>query len=128
MTSDVEYNNYILPKGSTVVAPHWPISLDPNEYPNPHIFDPERFLDEEKAVKGTWFATQRGSVAFRFGRRICPGLHVVMRSFAINIACMAWCFDISHPSGVAGKVVDFAFDSRANSRPLPFEASFRWRS
>lgn len=131
LTADVEYNGYVLPKGSTVVAPHWSISLDEIEYPNPHVFDPERFLEGEKAkseVKGTWFATQRGSVAFGFGRRICPGLHITMPSLAINLACMAWCFDIQHPSGNPEKVDDLAFDSKANSHPLPFEAKFSWRS
>ncbi|SPO27511.1 related to Cytochrome P450 [Ustilago trichophora] len=133
LTSDVEYKGFILPKGSSVVAPHWSISLDPHEYPNPHIFNPERFLssnkdDQTAQLHGTWFAKQRGSVAFGFGRRICPGLHVAMRSLTINLACMAWCFDISHPSGEPEKVDTLAFNSAANSHPLPFPAVFKYRS
>lgn len=126
LTQDVEYRGYILPKGSTVVAPHWSISLDQKEYPNPHIFDPERFLSPEGNVKGTWFAPARGSVAFGFGRRICPGLHIAIRSLTINLACMAWCFNISskHPD----QVDTLAFTSSANSHPLPFDAEFVYRS
>lgn len=135
LTQDVEYRGYLLPKGSTVVAPHWSISLDPSEYPEPDQFKPERFLQDSKddptasaKVKGTWFAPQRGSVAFGFGRRVCPGLHIAMRSLAINLACMAWCFDIQHPSGNPENVDTFAFTSAANSHPLPFPAVFKYRS
>ncbi|GAC72208.1 cytochrome P450 CYP2 subfamily [Moesziomyces antarcticus T-34] len=131
LTQDVEYRGFLLPKGSSVVAPHWSISLDEKEYPDPHVFRPERFLQEhegEVKVKGTWFAAQRGSVAFGFGRRICPGLHIAMRSLIINLAAMAWCFDIAHPSGRPDHVDDLAFNSAANSHPLPFEAKFTFRS
>lgn len=136
LTQDLEYRGYVLPSGSTVVAPHWSISLDEKEYPDPHVFRPERFLSQESSsadvermqVKGTWFAAQRGSVAFGFGRRVCPGLHVAMRSLAINLACMAWCFDIQHPSGDPEKVDTLAFNSAANSHPLPFPAGFKYRS
>ncbi|SJX62433.1 related to Cytochrome P450 [Sporisorium reilianum f. sp. reilianum] len=132
LTHDVEYRGYVLPQGSTVVAPHWSISLDPNEYADPHVFRPERFLSSdgggEAHVHGTWFAPQRGSVAFGFGRRVCPGLHVAMRSLTINLACMAWCFDIRHPSGKPDMVDTLAFTSTANSHPLPFDDEFVYRS
>ncbi|KAI3476463.1 hypothetical protein L1887_61961 [Cichorium endivia] len=35
LTQDVEYRGFLLPKGSSVVAPHWSISLDEKEYPRP---------------------------------------------------------------------------------------------
>ncbi|TKY86331.1 hypothetical protein EX895_005156 [Sporisorium graminicola] len=127
LTQDVEYRGYLLPKGSTVVAPHWSISLDEHEYPEPHVFRPERFLSpNDGSVKGTWFAPARGSVAFGFGRRVCPGLHIAMRSLTINLACIAWCFDIT--SGDPDKVDTLAFTSAANSHPLPFDANFVYRS
>lgn len=37
---------YLLPKGSTIVAPFWSISHDEKEYPRPEEFRPERFLGE----------------------------------------------------------------------------------
>ncbi|KAI9026729.1 cytochrome P450 [Hyaloraphidium curvatum] len=122
LTEDVDYGGYLLPAGSTVVGPHWSISLDETEYPDPHAFKPERFLPANQPV---WFAPRVGSVAFGFGRRICPGLHVAMRSLFINLACMAWCFDIL-PAG-PDPVDTFAFTSAANSHPLPFAAVFRFR-
>ena len=134
LTQDVEYRGYVLPKGSSIVAPHWSISLDEQEYSEPDVFRPERFLSPAETaagqaqVNGTWFATQRGSIAFGFGRRICPGLHIAMRSLAINLACMAWCFDIEHPSGDPDQVDTLAFNSSANSHPLPFPARFVYRS
>ncbi|EPQ28871.1 uncharacterized protein PFL1_03673 [Pseudozyma flocculosa PF-1] len=137
LTADVEYKGYVLPKGSTVVGPHWSISRDEHEYPEHDVFKPERFLQSGGAeangtsaqdeVKGTWFAPARGSVAFGFGRRVCPGLNVAMRSLHINIACMAWAFDIAQPDGRPERVDTFAFNSAANSHPLPFDATFTYR-
>ncbi len=48
LTQDVEYRGFLLPKGSSVVAPHWSISLDEKEYPDPHVFRPERFLQARR--------------------------------------------------------------------------------
>ena len=124
LTEDVEYRGYVLPRGSAVVAPNWSIQLDPAEYKDPHRFNPSRFLGDDGEGSGTWFAPQRGSFAFGFGRRICPGLHVATRSLAINLACIAWCFNISETDG---EIDTFAFTSAANSRPLPFGATFAYR-
>ncbi|PWZ01325.1 cytochrome P450 [Testicularia cyperi] len=128
LTQDVEYRGYLLPKGSTVIAPHWSVSLDEQEYPEPDQFQPERFLENNAKIKGTWFAPQRGSVAFGYGRRICPGLHIATRSLLINSACIAWCFNVKHPSGDPCQVDTLAFTSAANSHPLPFKADFVYRS
>jgi sterol 22-desaturase len=45
--------NYILKKGSMVVPSVWPATHDPEAYPNPDSFDPERWItgDAEKQVK-----------------------------------------------------------------------------
>ncbi|KAI4162285.1 MAG: hypothetical protein LQ342_004154 [Letrouitia transgressa] len=46
-------DSYTAPKGSMVVPSVWPALHDPEVYPNPDFFDPERWIsgDAEKAVK-----------------------------------------------------------------------------
>ena len=46
---------------------------DPERYPNPEEFKPERFLNEDGSVRDD----PTLSLAFGIGKRICPGRHVV---------------------------------------------------
>lgn len=41
----------IVPKGTQIAIPVWGLHLDPEYYPDPHRFEPDRFTDEEKAKR-----------------------------------------------------------------------------
>ena len=41
---DDVWNGYFIPKGTTVFGNIWAIHMDPNAYPNPTTYDPDRFL------------------------------------------------------------------------------------
>ncbi|EER29199.1 RNA polymerase C-22 sterol desaturase [Coccidioides posadasii str. Silveira] len=45
--------NYTLPKGCMIVPSVWPATHDPDAYPNPETFDPDRWIsgDADKAAK-----------------------------------------------------------------------------
>lgn len=43
-----EIMGYKIPKGSAILAPIWYIHHDPNVWPDPWKFDPERFSPENK--------------------------------------------------------------------------------
>ena len=47
MQDDV-YRGYFIPRGATVIQNVWAISRDPNVYPNPDVFNPDRFLKDGK--------------------------------------------------------------------------------
>jgi cytochrome P450 len=34
-----------IPKGSTIITNLWGINLNPDDFPDPHRFDPERCVD-----------------------------------------------------------------------------------
>ncbi|KAI0371500.1 CyP450 monooxygenase [Pilatotrama ljubarskyi] len=75
---DEVVKGYLIPKGTVVVSNAWGISRDPEEYPDPEEFRPERFLEDNA----------RDPVAFVFGngRRICPGRHFADASLFIIVA------------------------------------------
>jgi cytochrome P450 len=55
----------------------WAIHYDPVRYPNPHKFNPDRFVDyslsaAEEANHPDPY--QRSNFGFGGGRRICPGI------------------------------------------------------
>ena len=66
-----------------MLANHWSIHLDPDVYPDPTEFKPERFIKDGKLV-GTPYS-ERGHHGFGFGRRVCPGLHIAER--CVSIPC-----------------------------------------
>ncbi|KAG1782294.1 cytochrome P450 [Suillus placidus] len=82
--------NYCIPAGTTVTGNHWAISRDPEVYPEPDAFKPQRWIDDQGRLRDdlTFFV-------FGFGRRVCPGQHVANRSVFINSLLILWAFQLS---------------------------------
>ncbi|KAL1742772.1 cytochrome P450 [Schizophyllum fasciatum] len=96
------YGGCHIPAGATVFPNAWAISRDENEYPQPHVFNPARFVGEKQQRNPhDW--------AFGFGRRICPGR--ILADESIFIAC-----------ATALATMDFAPKMR-NGRPVPIDLS-----
>ncbi|KAH7363238.1 cytochrome P450 [Plectosphaerella cucumerina] len=124
-TADNVYKGMFIPKGSTVIAPLWSIHLNEADFPEPHTFRPERFM-EQREYPGAF-----GHSAFGWGRRICPGMHLGSASLMINIARMLWGFDLGPQQDSDGKDIDvdiFAYSDGFNSSPLPFPCAITPRS
>lgn len=68
-TEDDVYEGFFIPKGSTILANLWAIHHDPEFFPDPDVFRPERYLDG-----GSPYPQKHGHSAFGWGRRICPGI------------------------------------------------------
>jgi len=58
----------VIPKGSAVVLPVLQIQNDPDYFPSPETFDPERFMGENKSNIHPY-----SYMAFSHGPRACPG-------------------------------------------------------
>ncbi|KAK8100032.1 hypothetical protein PG999_010406 [Apiospora kogelbergensis] len=129
-TADDVYNGMFIPKGSTIIAPLWTSKSPPTSYyrldfPEPHEFKPERFL-EERDFPGTL-----GHAAFGWGRRVCPGMHLATASVNLNIARILWAFNVTPAKDEKGQNIEvdiFAFTDGFNSSPLPFPCSIKPRS
>lgn len=69
-TEDVHYKSFAIPKGTAILGNHWSISRDPNVFPNPEEFRPERWFVDEDVEKGE-LRKDINHVGYGFGRRIC---------------------------------------------------------
>ncbi|KAJ7627128.1 cytochrome P450 [Roridomyces roridus] len=121
-----EYRGYRIPAGSIVIPNVWAIMNDETMYPNPGIFDPERFLLEGK-LKRDILDPQ---LMFGFGRRICPGRHLAADSLWLTIVSILATFNITKAVGDDGKVIEpsYEFSSAVTSVPLSFRCSILPRS
>ncbi|KAG1750423.1 cytochrome P450 [Suillus paluster] len=87
---DVIWENYCIPAGTTVIGNHWAISRDPEVYPEPHAFKPQRWIDDQGRLRD-----DLKFFVYGFGRRVCPGQHVANRSVFINSLLILWAFRLT---------------------------------
>ncbi|KAG0695355.1 cytochrome P450 [Suillus ampliporus] len=89
-TKDVIWENYCIPAGTTVFGNHWAISRDPEVYPEPDAFRPQRWIDDQGRLRD-----DLRNFVYGFGRRVCPGQHVADRSVFINSLLILWAFRLA---------------------------------
>ncbi|KAG2137977.1 cytochrome P450 [Suillus clintonianus] len=89
-TKEVIWENYSIPAGTTVFGNHWAISRDPEVYPEPDAFKPQRWINDQGGLRD-----DLDFFVFGFGRRICPALHLAKRSVFINSALIVWAFELA---------------------------------
>ncbi|KAL4935891.1 cytochrome P450 [Aspergillus oleicola] len=91
---DVEYNGYCIPSNALVIANQWSLNMDPEIYPEPERFLPQRWIDNAKLQK---------PFLFGHGRRVCPGEEFARNSLFITFAQILWAFDIVPASPTFGR-------------------------
>ncbi|KAI9488468.1 cytochrome P450 [Zychaea mexicana] len=76
---DFEWRGSLIPKGTSIMANMVEAHMDPEKYPDPEEFRPERFLDthDTMASSANMRAENRDQYNFGWGRRICVGTHLV---------------------------------------------------
>ncbi|KAG6915648.1 hypothetical protein DXG01_010612 [Tephrocybe rancida] len=83
-------SGYLIPKGSIILANLWNMLHDPEVYPEPFEFQPERHIaTTEKPAQ-----RDPRTVCFGYGRRICPGMHLAETSLFSVIASSLAVFDV----------------------------------
>lgn len=68
--------DFMMEKNTFVLVPIYGIQRDPEYFPNPSQFDPERFTPENKATRP--LITH---MPFGEGPRICPGKYPIIKIF-----------------------------------------------
>ncbi|KAJ8474863.1 hypothetical protein ONZ51_g6940 [Trametes cubensis] len=87
------YRGWRIPEGAIVLPNIWAMLHDPEVYPEPDAFRPERFLTPDESELNP-NVPDPSSIAFGYGRRICPGRHFAEDVLFITIASILHVFDI----------------------------------
>ncbi|TFK33151.1 cytochrome P450 [Crucibulum laeve] len=119
-TKDIIWQNYLIPKGATVIGNVWSVGRDPAFFPEPEKFNPQRWLTEDGKMREDLKA-----FTFGFGRRICPGQHIASASVFVNAALIQWAFKVKPDP--TSPIDELAFTESANTHPQPFKVIFEPR-
>ncbi|KAK9103340.1 hypothetical protein Sjap_020594 [Stephania japonica] len=84
---------YTIPKDFQVHLNAYAIGRDPEAWPEPNTFLPERFLESDIDYQGNHFEL----VPFGAGRRICPGMPLAMKNTPLIVSTLIHEFDWSIP-------------------------------
>jgi len=120
-TRDIVWQNYVIPKGTSVMGNIWAVGRDPEYFPDPEAFNPQRWLTADGALK-----EDMKSYPFGYGRRVCPGQHMATASVFLNTALLHWAFAIR--ADARAPIDPLAFTESANTHPLPFKVHFEPRA
>jgi len=101
LREDDVYKGYYLPKGAIVMENVWAIFQDPAVYPEPHVFNPERFLKDGKLDPSVRDPEDR---VFGSSRRICPGKYFANRALFLRFATILATFNIKPGTNDKGEV------------------------
>ncbi|TFK20507.1 O-methylsterigmatocystin oxidoreductase [Coprinopsis marcescibilis] len=124
---DTEYKGYFIPKGTIVFANVWSYLHNPEVFPDPKEFKPERFLKD--GLLDTELM-EKASVGFGFGRRICPGRFMSDELMFILVTSLICGFKISSAKDANGDDIPLDLKIQATSSiatPAPFECHIEAR-
>ncbi|KDQ23402.1 hypothetical protein PLEOSDRAFT_1109045 [Pleurotus ostreatus PC15] len=102
VTEDDVYDGYFIPKGTLVATNVWSMLNDPEAYPEPSKFNPDRFLKDGEIDPDVLDPAQ---VAFGFGRRICPGRFFSADNTFIIVSTLLSAFNFRPPLDAQGKPI-----------------------
>jgi len=122
---DIIYRGYLIPKGATILANAWLYNNDPNTYPEPRKFRPERFLEGD----GHEPEADPTENIFGWGRRICPGRLIAESAVFVTIAQTLAAYTMTKPVGADGKEIEpkVEYIPGIVAHLKPFEVDFKLR-
>lgn len=94
VAEDVWLEGYFLPKGTQVVLYASEVHMNPEYFPEPGAFIPERHIDEN----GKFFRDER-VMSFGLGKRSCPGEPIANMEIFLYVTCFMQQFEVQAPAG-----------------------------
>ncbi|KAG6909522.1 hypothetical protein DXG01_017079 [Tephrocybe rancida] len=124
VSQDDYYNGMLIPKDSIVLANLWLFAHNPDIYPEPNAFNPDRFYKTEKPQ------LDPQTFVYGFGRRACPGRELANANMFLFMSMMLSCFDIVKAVDDNGVEITptLSFGSGTVSHPKPFPFTIKPRS
>ncbi|KAI6095101.1 cytochrome P450 [Pisolithus croceorrhizus] len=101
-TTDDVYKGMHIPRGATIVPNVWAMTRDPERFPEPGTFNPNRHLPPFGELVDV-----TASPVFGFGRRICPGKYLAEQGLWATIVSMLATLQIGKLKDASGNDIEF---------------------
>ncbi|XP_018422651.1 PREDICTED: cytochrome P450 2G1-like [Nanorana parkeri] len=112
---DAYLRGYLIPKGTDVFPLLTTVLKDPEQFPDPDVFSPNRFLDDNGDLK-----KYPALLPFSTGRRICPGESLARMELFLFITTLLQTFTLT--TTVPRKDLDLTPEvSSAGHLPRPYK-------
>ncbi|MEO3766089.1 cytochrome P450 [Streptomyces sp. B5E4] len=82
-TEDLKLGEYSVPAGTTIFYPFWAVHMNPEHWPDPEVFDPDRFTPEASAQRHRF-----AYIPFGLGPRSCEGAALAMVEAKLVLAML----------------------------------------
>ncbi|KAL6245054.1 hypothetical protein RBB50_007829 [Rhinocladiella similis] len=134
LEEDDEWNGYYLPKGAVIHAVDLALARNPELYPDPETYRPERWLQKEFPTYKeplTEHPRLMGHHGFGMGRRMCPGIEVTEAELLVACGSIVGCFELLPPMDANGQPKwpeSYKFTPNLIGGPLPFEMDVKARN
>lgn len=115
---DTMVSDYHLGKGTMVLVLQWAIHMNPEAWPEPEQFRPERFLNAD----GDYSAPAQ-FIPFQTGKRMCPGDELARMMLTLYAGRILRRFHVQLPAGEA-QHVDFEGECGITLAPAPYKLQF----
>ncbi|KAG5572866.1 hypothetical protein H5410_062632 [Solanum commersonii] len=93
---DCVVNSFHIQNGSRIMINYYAVQRDPNIWPEPEKFLPERFAGSSIDIRGHDFQL----LPFGSGRRSCPAMQLAIVLVQLIVAQLVHCFDWELPNGM----------------------------
>ncbi|KAB2347002.1 cytochrome P450 [Actinomadura rudentiformis] len=87
-TEDLVLGEYTVPAGTTIFYPFWAVHMNPDYWPDPEVFDPDRFTPEASAGRPRF-----AYIPFGLGPRSCEGAGLAMVEAELVLSTLLKRFD-----------------------------------
>ncbi|KAF4396917.1 hypothetical protein F8388_004885 [Cannabis sativa] len=102
-----EINGYEIPAKTNTIINAWVIGRDPKYWPEPEIFKPERFLDNNNSIDSK-LGNKFEFLPFGGGRRICVGMSFGLLNVELCLTLLLYHFDWMFPNGMKHEDLDMS--------------------
>ncbi|XP_051951815.1 cytochrome P450 2J2 isoform X2 [Xyrauchen texanus] len=113
---DTILGGYFIPKGTQIISNLTSVLFDETKWKSPHSFDPEHFLNTQRAFK-----KPEEFIPFSAGKRSCPGESLAHMELFLFFTSLLQSFSLSPPVGTQTSL-DFTFGMTRS--PKPFRTCF----
>ncbi|OBZ85547.1 hypothetical protein A0J61_06394 [Choanephora cucurbitarum] len=124
-SSDILVDGYFIPKDTVIISSMQSMHYDAERYPEPNVFDPERFLNNLKTMNASVNGSfeDRDHFNFGWGRRICPGIYLAEAEIFFAVIQLLARANIE-PADEGLPVLEGAVNAGLSLRPLPYKVKF----